>query len=498
MKRTALRSRLVAALLVMLALVCLVIGFFTHTILRTTTLAQLDAELQDTSSRAVNFREGPDRSQTDDDDPLYAPGQASGTLTVRVSSTGLVESSGVLDVRSGERSSLTTDDVESLLSLSATNEPTESHLSVGEYRVLATEDPHGGYLIVGLPTAAAEKTLRTLDTTMLVVAGSGLVVTGFIGSLIIRRSLRPLERVSTVATSVADSVTKLSSEKQHAAITERVDARDAQPGTEVGNVGWALNNLLDNVDQALTVRQRSEEQMRNFAADASHELRTPLAAVRGYSEFIRATEHLSPDGEKSLERVLSQSDRMSALVENLLLLARLDQGHKPQDEAVDVNILVAESVQDAQIAATDHRWRVELPQASVVVRGDRQQLTQVLSNLLSNARKHTPEGSEVTTSLRQSSDRRFAELTVQDNGPGISPDFLPRIFTRFARADKARSGTDGTTGLGLPIVKAIVEAHGGTIVASSRPGRTEFLVRLPLATPPKPDRAPSSAADSSI
>jgi two-component system OmpR family sensor kinase len=248
---------------------------------------------------------------------------------------------------------------------------------------------------------------------------------------------------------------------------------------------------LNNVDEALTVRQRSEEQMRNFAADASHELRTPLAAVRGYSELIRATEHLSDDGEKSIQRVLDQSDRMSTLVENLLLLARLDQGQKPKQEPVDLGILAAESMQDQQIASTGHDWKLELPANNVMVSGDTQQLGQVLSNLLSNARKHTPDGSEITTTVRMSSDRTHAELIVADNGPGITPDFLPRIFKRFARADKARSGTDGTTGLGLPIVKAIVEAHSGSITATSRPGRTEFLVRLPLATPPKPKRAPS-------
>ncbi|WP_271395719.1 sensor histidine kinase [Neomicrococcus lactis] len=493
MKRAALRTRLVAALLIMLTLICLVIGFFTHTILRTTTLGQLDAELQDATNRAVNFREGSDRIRTDDDDPLYAPGQASGTLTVRVSS-GLVASSGVLDSTTGERVSLTADDLKELTKVAETASPQDAELSVGEYRVLAKEDHHGGFIIVGLPTASAKQTLRTFDRSIITVATSGILVTGVIGWLIIRRSLRPLERVSSVATSVADSVSDLSSEKEHAPITQRVDARDAQPGTEVGNVGSALNNLLDNVDQALTVRQRSELQMRNFAADASHELRTPLAAVRGYSELIRATEHLSEDGEKSIQRVLDQSDRMSALVENLLLLARLDQGQKPKEEPVDLSILVAESVQDQRIASADHQWKIQLPESSVTVRGDRQQLAQVLSNLLSNARKHTPEGSEVTASLRVATDRAHAELSIQDNGPGITPEFLPYIFKRFARADKARSGTDGTTGLGLPIVKAIVEAHGGTIVAASRPGHTEFVVRLPLAVPPQPDRAPSYSA----
>lgn len=495
MKRTALRTRLVGALLIMLALICLVIGFFTHTVLRTTTLAQLDAELQNASTRALNFRDGADRLQPDSDDPLYVPGQASGTLTVRVTS-GLVASSGVLDPQTGQRSSLTVDDLQKLTNTSGSTSPQDTQLSVGEYRVLSRDDRHGGYIIVGLPTDATDRTVRTFDTTILIVAASGLLVTGVIGSLIIRRSLRPLERVSTVATSVADSVSELSSEKEHATITQRVDARDAQPGTEVGNVGWALNNLLDNVDEALTVRQRSEAQMRNFAADASHELRTPLAAVRGYSELIRATEHLSEDGEKSIDRVLEQSDRMSALVENLLLLARLDQGQKPKSEPVDLGVLLAEAVQDQRIASNGHSWKLHVPPSPVMVSGDRQQLSQVLNNLLSNARKHTPEGSEVLSSARVSPDLAHAELSVVDDGPGISPEFLPRIFKRFARADKARSGTDGTTGLGLPIVKAIVEAHGGTIVAASRPGHTEFLVRLPIAMPPKPERAPSYSENS--
>ena len=166
----------------------------------------------------------------------------------------------------------------------------------------------------------------------------------------------------------------------------------------------------------------------------------------------------------------------------LLLLARLDQGHQPVSEDVDLTELVVESVSDLQVAAPSHRWALELPEEPVVVRGDPRQLRQVLMNLLSNARKHTDDGTTVTTALGVSANRREAVLTVTDDGPGIDPDFLPRIFSRFARADQARSGEVGTTGLGLAIVKAIVESHGGRIAVASRPGRTEFEVRLPTAT----------------
>ena len=201
----------------------------------------------------------------------------------------------------------------------------------------------------------------------------------------------------------------------------------------MGAVGYALNQLLDNVNSALEVRERTEHQIRAFIADASHELRTPLAAIKGYSDMLRWTEPLSESGQSSLARIDSQTERMSRLVEDLLTLARLDEGREPKMEQVDLTELVLECTSDMQAAARTHEWHLNLPDEPVEVVADRSQIQRV-----------------------------------------------PKIFDRFTRADKARSGSVGTTGLGLAIVQAIVQAHGGSIQVQSQPEHTVFTVRLPL------------------
>jgi two-component system, OmpR family, sensor kinase len=332
-------------------------------------------------------------------------------------------------------------------------------------------------MIVGVPTAEATRTLATLDVSMVLVSLGGIILIGTLGTVLVSRALRPLARVSAVASAVAEQPL----EKGNVDVDVRVAPEDAVPGTEVGNVGAALNSLLDNVDGALDVRARSEARMRRFAADASHELRTPLAAIQGYSELIGATEALSDDGDRSLGRVREQTRRMTELVENLLLLARLDEGRPPAEEPVDLTRLAVDLSRDFTVAAKDHRWKLEFDaEHPVVVTGDEPQLNRVLQNLMSNARKHTSDGTTVTVGVRATPDGQ-ALLTVTDNGEGIDPEFLDKVFDRFARADAARSGAAPTTGLGLSIVKAIVESHGGHISVESEPGRTQFAVRLPLA-----------------
>lgn len=232
--------------------------------------------------------------------------------------------------------------------------------------------------------------------------------------------------------------------------------------------------------------------MRRFVADASHELRTPLAAIRGYSDLLAATEHFSDDGRRALDRVTEQSARMGSMVENLLLLARLDEKHGFAPTDVDLGALAAEVCTDFTITAPQDDWVLEANPGEVIVHADAAQLTRVITNLLANAHKHTDPGTRIETAVTRSLDGRHGLLTVTDNGAGIDPDFLPSVFERFTRADAARTGTEGTTGLGLPIVKAIVEAHGGTIAVSSKPGRTEFEVRLPLAHPETANPATTS------
>jgi two-component system OmpR family sensor kinase len=259
----------------------------------------------------------------------------------------------------------------------------------------------------------------------------------------------------------------------------RVPPADTDPRTEVGQVGFALNRLLGHVSAALAARHESEMRVRQFVADASHELRTPLAAIRGYAEMTRRNRDAVPaDVAYALGRMESETVRMTALVDDLLLLARLDEGRPLATDPVDLTSLIVDAVSDAHVAGPTRHWRLDLPEDPVTVTGDAARLHQVFANLLANARTHTPPGTIVTTTLTSSNGA--AVVTVTDDGHGIPPDLLPEVFERFARGDTSRSRAAGSTGLGLAIVFAVVEAHQGGATVESRPGHTAFTVTLPL------------------
>jgi two-component system OmpR family sensor kinase len=242
----------------------------------------------------------------------------------------------------------------------------------------------------------------------------------------------------------------------------------------------AFNRMLGHVESALARRAASESRLRRFAADASHELRTPLAAIRGYAELARRKAGADPaDIQHALQRVESESARMSVLVDELLLLARLDAGRPLAQEPVDLSRLAIDATSDARVAAPDHRWLLELPDEPVGVRGDEHRLHQVLANLISNAARHTPAGSTVTVTLTDGAEPGMIELSVTDNGPGIPPELQPKLFDRFVRGDSSRSREAGSTGLGLAIVEAVTAAHHGSVRLDSRPGHTRFTITLP-------------------
>ena len=346
--------------------------------------------------------------------------------------------------------------------------------SLGDYRLLAVPGEAGVTYLTGLPMTQVNSTLRQVATVEIVVFAAALLLTGVLGTGFVRLSLRPLRRVAATATQVAER--PLASGE--VTLPERVP--DADPRTEVGQVGSAFNRMLGHVEAALARRAASEARLRRFAADASHELRTPLAAIRGYAELARR--HPGPvpaDIAHALGRVESESARMSVLVDELLLLAQLDAGRPLAKEPVDLTRLAIDAASDARAASQDHRWVLELPDEPVLVEGDEHRLHQVLANLMSNAAKHTPEGTTVTVALTTSEDPPAVRVSVTDSGPGIPEELQPALFERFVRGDSARSNAGTSTGLGLAIVQAVTTAHGGSVSVSSRPGHTSFVITLP-------------------
>lgn len=353
---------------------------------------------------------------------------------------------------------------------------------LGDYRIItvrnsATNETVGAF---GLPLEDVQQTITSLLTAIALLTAGGLVLLGVATAWTIRRGLRPLHAVADTASRVA----RQPLDQGAVTILERVPAAQADDRTEIGRVGAALNTLLDHVDASLDARQRNEERMRRFVADASHELRTPLASIRGYSELSLRDRTLSETSEQSLQRIQAQSLRMTGIVEDLLLLARLDEGQELVYGTSDLSRLVVEAVGDAQVAAPDHAWSIEVGDEPVLIAGDTARLHQVVANLLANARTHTPAGTHVTSSVvREGSE---AVVRVHDDGPGIDPVLQAELFERFSRGDTSRARQTGGSGLGLSIVRAIVEAHHGAITMRSAPGDTEFEVRLP-AKPRDPE-----------
>lgn len=471
MPRT-LRTRLLATVLLLIAAAGVIIIVVTAVVLREFLIDRLDADLRSASRRfaAVIAHPPPPRSP---DLVVLGPGQSPGTLGAIVRN-GRVFAATVVD-DTGHPSSVPATDVAPLATIPPGEAPRSLNLSsLGSYRVTAFPGPGDDVVVLGLPEAALQATVRQLVVTEIIVTGIALVGAGTIGAALARRELEPLEHVAALATRVSTRPL----DRGEVDLAERVPESGMRHGTEVGQVGLALNHMLDHIARAFAARQESEERLRRFVADASHELRTPLAAIRGYAELARRDETLNEVTTRSIARISAQAERMSSLVDDLLLLARLDAGRPLERAPVDLTRLVVDAVGDAHAAAPNHHWQLDLPDRPVTVEGDALRLTQVVANLLANARTHTPPGTTVVVALSPAPANRV-QLTVTDNGPGIPADLLPHVFARFARGSRSRSREDGSTGLGLSIVDAVVAAHQGTVSVRSHPGRTTFTVQLP-------------------
>jgi two-component system, OmpR family, sensor kinase len=492
--RRTLRGRLIAGLLALLAVACAVVGVTSYVALHDFLLGQLDTQLVAASHRYGECLNAP-APENDSENGQGGPGPAPNspeacaeqaapqTFSAQVIS-GAVTNAYIAD---GE-CPLTPYDKAVLAGLPAGGEPYTATLThLGTYRLLAAPSPSNPEVsyLTGLPVSPIESTLRDLEIVEIVVFAAALLLTGVIGTGWVRLSLRPLRRVAATAARVAER--PLASGEVE--LPERVP--DADPRTEVGQVGAAFNRMLGHVESALTRREASEARLRRFAADASHELRTPLAAIRGYAELARR--HPGPvpaDIAHALGRVESESERMSVLVDELLLLAQLDAGRPLAQEPVDLTRLAIDAASDARAAAPDHRWQLELPGEPVVVHGDEHRLRQVLANLMGNAGSHTPPGTTVTVALTEPGPGASSVvLSVTDDGPGIPPDLQPGLFERFVRGDSSRSHATGSTGLGLAIVDAVTAAHGGSVGVTSTPGRTSFTITLPGPDGPSSTRA---------
>lgn len=474
-----LRRTLILSVLGLIALAGVIIGVVSTVALNGYLVNQLDSQLREASNRTLMYLTS--QSQSSGPTPGFGPGQAAGTVAAVVAD-GTVVGGFVLDA-DGSASSLTDAELLSLDDLTASHTP--SSLSIGDlgsYRVEVQQltTTSGEVLfITGLPLADVQDTLRQQIIVIASVTVGVMVLAGVAGLLIIRLALRPLDRVTGTATRVA----QLPLDRGDVALAERVPDTDER--TEVGRVGLAFNRMLEHVADALTRRQRSENKVRQFVADASHELRTPLASIRGYAELTRRTAPDLPDDvAHSLGRIESEATRMTTLVEDLLLLARLDAKPELALAEVDLALVLVDVVSDAHVAGPDHDWEIDLPEEPVIVAGDPHRLHQVFANLLANARVHTPPGTHVTVSLAdQTTDDgvRTAVVTVADDGPGIDPELQPILFERFVRGDGSRSRYAGSTGLGLAIVQAVVDAHGGAVSVASAKGSTVFRVAIPLA-----------------
>ena len=468
-KPTTLRRQFVAGGVALVTLASIVIGIAASLAVGRALLDRLDEELVDTARRLAVSLEGPGAGQ------LNRPGFAVGTVVAIISPD---EISGAYIDADGNLQVLESDQVGNLASIEwVPGEPQIIRLLDirGEYRTLLVTSIEETQIVVGLPLQEIRVTIARLNIVIIAVVVIVVLVAASIGALLVRYALRPLDRI----TETAGAVTKQPLDRGDVRLALRVPPAYANTESEVGQVGAALNLMLDHVDEAFQSRFESEEKMRRFVADASHELRTPLASIRGYAELTkRGGEKLSTDMKQAVDRIESESIRMTSLVEDLLLLARLDEGHTLQMETVDLAQIVRDALSDAYVTSPEHEWGAVGVEEPVLITGDTAAIHQVVVNLLANARVHTPPGTAVDVRVKQSAHKTV--LQVEDSGPGIPQDARKKLFERFARGDSSRARSSGSTGLGLSIVETIVRAHGGSVGLTSKPGKTVFTVTLPV------------------
>ncbi len=473
----SLTSRLVVTLVLLVTLVTLLIAGAATIGLRSYLSGRLDSDVMASLGRFSAHGQGPLAPPGDGDADNHpfefnrdgaltatsTPSRSYGTITTQEDGTQQLDSSAVAQITA----------------VPADGHPHDVNLpGYGEFRVAVTRARISfdgvrsvdGLAASGLPTSSVDGPTSRLVAWEALFGALGIAAAAGAGIVLVRRQLRPLREVAATAHHVAE----LPLATGDIELAERVPDRLTDENTEVGQVGAALNTLLEHVESSLNARHESEQQVRQFVADASHELRTPLTTIRGYTELARRRPDDPSTTRTALDKVEEESARMTSMVEDLLLLARLDSGRPLERHPVDLSRLLVEAVSDARVVDPTHRWQLDVPEESIEVNGDMQRLHQVVTNLLTNARKYTPAGTTVTVSAKPGG------FTVHDDGPGFPPGLAEHAFERFARGDVARTrGDKGGAGLGLALVQAIVTAHGGKVRLTSRPGSTEVTVALP-------------------
>jgi two-component system OmpR family sensor kinase len=464
--RLSLRARLVLGALLLCAAGLAAANVATYTSLRSFLLDRTDSALRATQGDVEHTVE----NGTCDGDGRPPPGVGAGTLIeLRRADGSVVCSTQVTRFTDTAPAPPRLPDT-----LTIANAERERYFTVGarsghgRYRVRVSAAPHGdGVLVVAAPLGDVDATLRRLLMIELLVAAAVLAALAALGLWVVRIGLRPLDAIGSTAAAIAGGD-----------LSRRVER--AEERTEVGRLGLALNAMLGQIESAFRSREASEQKLRRFVADASHELRTPLTAVRAYAElFERGAAQRPEDLARSMAGITREAERMSLLVDDLLLLARLDEGRPLERERVELEQVVAEAVETALAVEPDRPLTFDAAAATVI--GDRNRLRQIVDNLLANVRAHTPAGAPVHVRLRSAAGE--AVIDVEDSGPGLADGEAQRVFERFYRADASRARASGGVGLGLSIVAAVAEAHGGRVAADSRRDGATFTIALPLAPP---------------
>jgi two-component system OmpR family sensor kinase len=468
----SLRSRLLAAVLALAAVGLLLLGGVTYAEQRSFLYERIDQQ-----ARAAATQVGPElaramgRATDDDEDDHRGPppgggpnfGLPAGTYGEKRDASGRVLAGKVFSVN---QTVTAKPDLPTKLEIDHIFTVDGQKGAGTRYRVLAQRDPRDSTInVAAVPLQATDANLKRLLVVLALVIAAVLALLGVASWLVVRVGLLPLDRMGHTAGAIAGGD-----------LSHRVELTD--PRTEVGRLGMALNAMLDRLERAFGEREASEDRLRRFIADASHELRTPLASIRGYAELFRMGAAREPaDVEKAMRRIEDEAARMGALVEDLLTLARLDEVADTPHVRVDLAAIVEDAVDDGRATAPDRKIGARIDGPAYVL-GDADQLRQVLGNLLRNALVHTSQGTAIEVDVERSEDE--VRVDVRDHGPGLPPGDPAALFERFWRSEGGRERGKGGAGLGLAIVAAIVDAHGGQVEAADAPGGgASFVVRLP-------------------